>query len=101
MVNETHHDVFELRSRHLAVGNADSGLWDQGGYGLGDAVDGVDAVMDEKELAAALQFPQDRFTDHQLIVTGQEGLYRASLLGGRGNHREIAYAQKRHLQGPR
>ena len=56
VVHEGEHDAFELGFAHLAVADDDARGGDEFLDARGDFVDGFDAVVDEVDLAAALEF---------------------------------------------
>ena len=60
VVHEGEHHSFQLGLAHLAVAHGDARRGDQLLDARGDFVDGFDAVVDEVDLAAALEFQLDR-----------------------------------------
>ena len=60
-----------------------------------------DAVVNEIDLAAALQLVPDRAADHLLIELQHVGLNRQAILGWRLDDRHVTDADERHIEGPR
>ena len=100
MLDEADHDLLQRLARHLAVGHGDPGLGRQFSTCRAIAADGHDPVVDQENLAPPLQLPADRLLDNQIVIAGDKGLDRAPLLRRRGDHRQVADAQQRHLQRP-
>jgi hypothetical protein len=63
--------------------------------------DGVDFVVQEIHLAAALELAQAGFADLAVGPLGDEGLDRQALLRRRGDHREVAQAFQRQAERAR
>ena len=63
--------------------------------------DGLDAVVDEEDLAAALDLAQDRLADEPGRRLGDVGLDRQPVLRRRLDRRQVADAGERHVQRPR
>src|SRR5210317_2306547 len=61
---EIQHYRFQVTLRHLPVCDGQPGLRNQVLYLAGDPLYRFNLVMQEKYLSAALQFPQQRFTQH-------------------------------------
>ena len=66
-LNEFHHHGFEHIFVHLPVPDPDARLGNQLMQFLHDLVDGVNTIVDEESLAAALDLAQDHVA-HELIV---------------------------------
>ena len=64
-------------------------------------VDGVDVVVQEVDLPAALELAQARFAHDARGVLRDEGLDGEAPLGRGGDHREIAQSLERHRQRAR
>src|SRR5262249_27800574 len=60
---EVAHDVLELALAHLAVGDAYARLRHQLRHDVLDVAYGIDVVVQEIDLPAALELPQRRFPD--------------------------------------
>ena len=93
---EVAHHALELALRHLPVGDGDARLGQEALQALAHALDRVDLVMQEVDLAAALEFPHRRFADESLGEGGNERLDGQSLLRRGGDDREVADAFERH-----
>ena len=100
-VVEVEHDLFEFAFRHLAVADADAGFGNQLLELLFDATDVLDAVVDEIHLAAALDFAQAGFADHDVVPLGDERLDREALGRWRRDQGHFAQAAQRHVQRSR
>ena len=62
---------------------------------------GLDPVVEEEGLAAAVGLALDR-PAHQLLVVGTNvGANRPAPLGGRLDHRDVAHTRQAHLESPR
>ena len=99
--HELDHRVFQLVLAHLAVADGDPGvranLLDLAGHLL----DGLDAVVQEEDLALAVQLAEDRLAD-QLLVVGRDAGDDAAAVQRRGGQRaDVAQAQQRHVQRAR
>ena len=101
MLQEFPHDSFQIAFAHLSVGNGNTRLGQDVREALAHAFYGGDLVVQEVDLAAALQFAQAGFTDDSRRITRHESLDRQTLFRRGGNHREIAQAFQRHRQGAR
>ena len=77
------------------------GLRHQAAEPLGHLGQGVDPVVKEEGLAAALDLALDRLP-HQVLVVGPDvGADRPAALGRRLDHRDVAQTGQAHLQRPR
>ena len=101
LVVEVAHHRFQIALAHLAVCHADARLRQQRLQLLQHVVDGVDFVVQEVHLPAALEFAQHGFADDALAEAADEGLDRKAALRRGGDHREIAQAFQRHRQRAR
>ena len=66
-----------------------------------DLVDGLHAVVDEVDLAAAFQFLLDGGADQLVVPGGDDRLDGHAILGRRFDHAHIAQADQRHVQRAR
>ncbi len=98
---EVAHHPFQIALVHLAVGDFDARFGHQF-FELATAVfDGLDLVVQEIHLAAALNFAQDGLAHHRAAFAAHEGLDRQPLLRRGGDHAQIAQPFERHAQGAR
>ena len=67
VADEAEHDLLEHLLVHLAVADAEARLRHELAQLVGEPVDVVDAVVDEVDLAAAVDLAQDHLAD-QLVV---------------------------------
>ena len=99
--DEVAHHVLELALGHLAMGDGDARLGQQL-LQLGAACfDGLHLVVQEVDLAAALELAQHGLADGAGRFVAHEGLDRQALLRRGGNDREIAQAFQRHAERAR
>src|SRR3954452_6761088 len=63
---EVAHDELQLAFGHLSMRDANAGFWEQLGQRRFAVVDGLDLVVDEIDLAAALELAQHRLADLSL-----------------------------------
>ena len=101
VVHEGQHDALELGFAHLAVADDDARAGHQFLDARGDLVDGFDAVVDEVDLAAAFEFELDRRANDLFIELGNHGLNGHAVFGRGLDHRHVAQADQRHVQGAR
>ena len=78
-MHELQHHFFEFAFRHLSVADDDSRRRNESLELGGDFPDGVDAVVDEIDLAAALEFLLNGGLDQLLVPTGDDGLDRHAI----------------------
>ncbi len=94
VVHEGEHHAFELGFAHLAVAHGDA----RGGHEFldarGDFVDGFDAVVDEVDLAAALEFELDGGAHDLLVELGDHGLNGHAVFGRRLDDAHVAQADR-------
>ena len=88
-------------SRHLPVADDDARFRHQFLQLGGDLPDAVHAVVDEIDLAAALEFLLDRGLNQLLVPAGDHGLNRHAVFGRRLDHAHVAQADQRHVQRAR
>ena len=67
-VDELGHDLLQLVAVHLAVADDDAGVRQERAELLGHGLDGHHAVVQEEDLAAAVQLALDGVADHALVV---------------------------------
>ena len=101
VIHEGEHDAFELGLRQLAVADDDAGGGDLLADHGGELVDGFDAVVDEVDLAAALEFHLDGGADELFIELGDDGLDGHAVLGRGLDDGHVAQAHQGHVQGAR
>jgi hypothetical protein len=68
---------------------------------LAPVLDGLDLVVQEVDLAAALELAQHRLADRAAALAAHEGLDRQPPLRRGGDDAEVAQAFERHAQGAR
>ncbi len=95
---EALHDFFEFAFRHLPVRDGDARFGHQFFQPGAPVLDGVDFVVQEIHLSAALEFAQQGFAYCAVVFAPHEGLDGQPFLRRGGDNREIAYAFQRHAQ---
>jgi hypothetical protein len=65
---------------------------------LAPVLDGLDLVVQEVDLPAALQLAQHRLADHAVALVAHEGLDGQAALRRGGDHAQVAQALQRHAQ---
>ena len=101
VVHEGEHHALQLGLAHLAVADDDARRGHKFLDARGDLVDGFDAVVDEVDLAAALEFQLDPGAHDLLVELGDHGLNRHAVLGRRLDDAHVAQAHQRHVQRAR
>ena len=96
--HEVAHHALEFALGHLAVGHGDARLGQDLLELLAPVLDGLDLVVQEVDLAAALELAQHRLADHAGALVANEGLDRQPALRRGGDHAEVAQALERHAQ---
>ena len=99
--DEIEHRVLQHLFRLLAVADQHLGFGYEFAQVGGDAFDTEDAVVNNVDLAAALQFAQDRLANEVVVELGDVGLDRQALLRRRLHGRHVADAAERHVEGAR
>ena len=100
-VDEVEHHLFQVVLGHLAVGDGQAGLGHDLPQPPGEDLDVLDAVVDEEDLPAAVQFPQHGVADQLGVEARHAGFDRQAVLRRRLQVRDVAQAQQAHVQRPR
>ena len=100
-VHEGEHRALEFGLGHLAVADDDARLRHELADLGGELVDRLDAVVDEVDLAAALQLHFDGGADQLLVELGDDGLDGHAIFGRRLDDGHVAQADERHVQRAR
>ena len=98
---EVHHDVLEHLFRHLPVCRLDPRLRHERLDVVAHAVDCVDAVVDEVDLAAALHLAPDGVRNNRIVVLDDVRLHGEALGRRRLDDAHVTRADKRHVQRAR
>ncbi|OLE61149.1 MAG: hypothetical protein AUG10_02365 [Gemmatimonadetes bacterium 13_1_20CM_2_70_10] len=85
----------------LAVGDGDPRPRGQRPHAFGDRVDGLDAVVHEVHLAAAIQLARQRLLEQRVIPRLDEREHRRAVLRRRLEQRQVAQAGQREVQRAR
>ncbi len=101
VVREVDHDLLERARRHLAVRRPNTNVRHERLDGGRHLVDGLDAVVQEEHLAAAVDLVQDGVADQVARVGVDLGHHRLAVQRRRLDERQVARAQQRELQRAR
>ena len=101
LAHEAEHDLLEHLLVHLAVTDAEARLRHELAQLVGQAIDVVDAVVDEVDLAAAVDLAQDHLADQLILGRGDERPDRQPGLRRGVDHADVADAGQRHVQRAR
>ena len=99
--DEVHHHLLELVILHLCVADAHARLRHHPPNLVGQAVDGIDPVVHEVDLAAARQLLLDALAHDRVAEARQMGPHRQPARRRRGDDRQVADAEQRHLERAR
>ena len=83
------------------MADRDAGLGHDLAEPAGHRFDVVDAIVDEKDLPAAVQFAQDGVADQLGVETRDAGFDGQPVVGRRFQVRDVAHAQQRQVQRAR
>ena len=98
--DEVAHHALQLALGHLAVGHHDAPSGSSSSS-LPAVLDGLDLVVQEVDLPAALELAQHRLADASAQLVAHEGLDGQAALRRGGDHRQVAQALQRHAQRAR
>ncbi len=101
VAHEGEHHAFEFLFAHLAVAHGDARGGNEFLNPRGDLVDRFDAIVNEVDLPAALEFHFDGGAHDLLIEFGHDGLNGHAVFGRRLDHAHVAQANERHVQRAR
>ena len=102
VAHEAQQHALQFRPRPSARGPRRCGRCGTSSWIAGGArEDGIDAVVDEVDLAAAAQLLLDGGADQVRIEMRDHGVDRQAILGRRLDHAHVADAQQRHVQRAR
>ena len=100
-VGEREHHALERALAHLAVPDDEPRVRQHPPELLGLRLDGLDAVVDVEDLAAAVELAQDRVADEPGRRLGDPGLDRQPVLRRRLDDGQVADAGQRQVERPR
>jgi len=95
------HRLLQLVLVHLAVADDDTGLGHDLLQAVRDVVDVVDAVVDEVDLAVAVQLADDGVADQLMVEADNPRLDRQAVARRRLQVADVADAQERQVQRAR
>ena len=99
--DEAGHHVFQFVLRHLSVADANARLRHDVSQLLGEHRDVFHAIVDEKNLSAAIQFLQHGVAN-QFVIEPRDFRFHGDAIGRRRFQiRNIAHANQRHVQRAR
>ena len=101
MMHEFCHHLFELFLAHLTVGDTNARLRSQLLNEIGERVNGFDSVVNNVNLAAALELEIDRIFNHNGLEFDDDGLNRQPVTRGSFNDGHIPQTAQRHIERPR
>ena len=101
VAHEGQHHALQFCFAHLTVAYGHARRGHQFLNARGDLVDGLDAIMDEINLAAALQLHFDRGAHDLFVELGDDGLNGHAVFGRRLDDAHVAQADQRHVQRAR
>ena len=97
-LDECEHRLFKLFTVHLAMGDADSRFRNDRLDQIGDGHDVIHTVVDEIDLAFAIQLAEDRSLDDLAVEASHPGLDRLAIGRRRFKVGDIADAEQAHVQ---
>src|SRR5205814_2873592 len=97
-IDEVPHHFLELALAHLAVSNADARPRHDPPYMLGHSIYRLDAVVDEKDLAAAIELTGDAFVDQTIVPRLDVGKHRRAIARRRLHQSHVAQAGQRQME---
>src|SRR5689334_7848322 len=95
------HHLLQILGLHLTMADNDPRAWHEGAQFPGYRIDRRNAVVQEKDLAATVQFALDGVADDPLIILNDQGLDRKSVLGRCFDGAHVARASKCQVQRAR
>ena len=98
---EIEHDRFQQAPGHLAVGDADGHIRQEGLEFVFHLFDGRNAVVDEEDLAAPPFFAHNGIADDAGVVFGHIGLDRETVCRRRFDDAHFPQVDQGHVQRPR
>ena len=98
---EIEHHLFEFALRHLAVREADARFGHEFTQIERHALDVVDFVVQEINLAAARQFALDGLAQQRAVPLHHEGLHREAMRRRRADDGKLAQPRHRHVERAR
>ncbi len=101
VANELEHDGFEFFFAHLAVSDDDAGFGNEPGYEGGERIDGLDAIVDEVDLAVAGELVFDGALDEIFLEGRDDGLNGEAVARRSFDEGHVAETDEGHVQGAR
>ncbi len=99
--DEAPHHLLEVLLAHLPVPHGDARAGRDATDVVGDRLDRLDAVVDEEDLAAAIEFAGDSLLDEPIVPRLDEGEHRRAVARRRLHQRHVAQAGERQVQRAR
>ena len=101
IADKLEHDFLEVFLAHLAMSHDDASFGNEFSDEIGEGVDGLNAIVNEIDLAIAGEFIFDGALDDVFIESGDNGLNGKAIARSGFDERHIAQADERHVQGAR
>src|SRR5918996_4410182 len=92
VLEKINHDFFQFSWPHLPMRYRHLGLWHQIREFLRQAVDGLDAVVQKKDLPTPLELPQNRVANQVFVIARHIGLNRQPIDRRRFDDAQVADA---------
>ena len=99
-IDEPGHHLLQVIAVHLAMADDDSRVGEQRLELLGHRLDGHDAVVQEKDLAAPVQLALNGIADDTLVVLSDDGFDRQPVLRRRLDGAHVTGAGERKVKSP-
>lgn len=100
-LDESDHDGFKFGFVHLSVPDGDSGLGNEFANFVGDVINAVDSVVDEKDLSATGEFAEDSFSHDFVRGWSDESANWESSRGWVVDERHLPNVHQGHAEGAR
>ncbi|TXT21979.1 MAG: Uncharacterized protein FD138_3859 [Planctomycetota bacterium] len=100
-VHELDHDLFEFVPLHLPVPDPDASFRHDPLNPVGHRLDVVDAIVNEEDLAIAIEFPHDRLPNQIAVEPADARRHRHAINGCRRQIADVSNPQQRHVQRAR
>ena len=100
-VHELAHHFLELALAHLPVADADFRARDEAPDVIGDGANRLDAVVNEENLAAAIQLTRDSFVDEAVVPRLDVGEHGRAVARRRLHQSHVAQSGQREVQRSR
>ena len=100
-VDELVHHVLEIALAHLSVPDGDARARNDARNAVRDGLDGLDAIVHEEHLSAAIELARDALLDQAFVPRLDERQHRRSVARRRLHERHVAKPGERQVQRAR